>query len=216
MALAPRERIRDAERSRAAILVAAERLFADHGFDGTSLSDIGTAAGLSRGSPGYFFGSKDRLYAEVLASVFAARQDATRRAFEPVRAWCEGGPGIDGLRTALTQAATGYLTFLAGHPAFVALIMREELDRGGRLAGVSGTSTAMQEAFAAVRRAGARRGVRAFRVEQAVLLFVSLTFGPVSYRHTLLPAVGVDVSTPAGIRRHAKLAVEQMMRFLCG
>ena len=81
---------------------------------------------------------------------------------------------------------------------------------------VMAASTAMKEAFSAVRRAGASRGIRPFRVEDAVLLFVSLTFAPVSYRNTLLPALGADVATPAGIRRQTTLAVEQMMRFLCG
>jgi AcrR family transcriptional regulator len=215
-AAASREKIRDAERSRAAIMAAAERLFAERGFDGTSLSDIGAEAGLSRGSPGYFFGSKEQLYGDVLAAVFAARQEATRRAFEPVIAWCEGEQGVQGLRAALGRAASGYLSFLAEHPSFVALIMREELDDGGRLAQASGSSTAMQDAFSAVRRAGAKRGVRPFRVDHAVLLFVSLTFGPVSYRHTLLPALGVEVTSPAGIRRQARLAVEQMMFFVSG
>lgn len=215
-ALAPSEKLRDAERSRAAILAAAERLFARNGFEGASLSEIGAEAGLSRGAPSYFFGSKEQLYAEVLAAAFAARQEATGRAFEPVLAWCAGSDGADGLRGALTRAATGYLTYLAEHPSFVALIMREELDEGGRLLAASGSSTAMQDAFAAVRRAGARRGVRSFGVERAVLLFVSLTFAPVSYRHTLLTALGVEVESASGVRRQAKLAVEQMMHLLCG
>jgi AcrR family transcriptional regulator len=211
-----RERIRDAERSRTAILAAAEKLFAQHGFDGTSLSEIGAEAGLSRGSPSYFFGSKEQLYGEVLRGVFSARQQATKLAFEPVLEWSRVGAGPDALRSALTRAAGGYLTYLAEHPSFVALIMREELDGSGRLRRASGSSTAMQEAFSAVRRAGQRRGLRAFRVEEAVLLFVSLTFAPLSYRHTLLPAVGVEVDSVAGIRRQARLAADQMMHFLCG
>jgi hypothetical protein len=72
----------------------------------------------------------------------------------------------------------------------------------------------MEEGFAAVRRAGARRGVGQFRVEQAVLLFVSLTFAPLSYRHTLLPALGLEVTSAGGIRRQAKVASEQMMHLL--
>jgi len=215
VALAPRQKLRDAERSRAAILAAAERLFARRGFDGTSLSDIGAEAGLSRGAPSYFFGSKEQLYADVLAAAFASRQLATERAFEPVRAWAAGAERTPALRSALMRAATGYLTYLSEHPTFVALIMREELADAGRLRGASSASTAMQDAFLALRRAGARRGLRKFRVDEAVLLFVSLTFAPVSYRHTLLRGVGVEASSASGIRRQARLAVEQMMHFLC-
>jgi TetR/AcrR family transcriptional regulator len=216
VAVETREKIRDAERSRVAILAAAERLFAERGFDGASLGEIGAAAGLSRGSPSYFFGSKEQLHSEVLAAAFDGRQEATKRAFEPVVAWARDGDGVDELRAALVRAATGYMRYLAQNPSFVSLIMREELAEGGRLRGASTESTAIKDAFSAVRRAGASRGVRAFRVEEAVLLFVSLTFAPVSYRSTLLPALGLDATTPAGIRRQTRLAVGQMMHFLCG
>ena len=46
------ERIRNPERSRAAILDAAERLFAEQGYDAASLTQVGAAAGVSRGTPG--------------------------------------------------------------------------------------------------------------------------------------------------------------------
>jgi AcrR family transcriptional regulator len=205
------EKLRDAERSRKAIRDAAERLFAERGYDATSLGDIGAAVGLSRGSPSYFFGSKADLYTDVLRAAFAARQQATEDAFLPVREWCEGNAGTAALRVALMQATRGYIRFLLSHATFVSLVMREELEAGSRIGAVTGSSTAITDAFKAIRRVGARRGIRSFRVEEAVLLFVSLTFGAVSYRRTLLPAQGVDVQSEQGMRRQAKLAVEQMM-----
>jgi TetR/AcrR family transcriptional regulator len=72
----PEKRTRDAERSREAILDAAERLFSDRGFEGVSLQEIASDAGLSRGAPSYFFGSKDSLYEAVLERVFRERDDA--------------------------------------------------------------------------------------------------------------------------------------------
>jgi hypothetical protein len=106
------------------------------------------------------------------------------------------------------------MDFLHEHPAFVALIMREELDGGGRLKRASRSSTAMDDAFQALRRAGANRGVRAFRVPEAVLLFVSLTFSPFSYRHTLLQSVGLEVISERGRRRQAKLTAAQLMNLV--
>jgi TetR/AcrR family transcriptional regulator len=215
MPVAAPERIRDAERSREAILAAAETLFADHDYDQATLADIGTAAGLSRGTPTYFFGSKERLYAEVLERVFAARQRATEAAFEPVRAWCDGPGGTDALRTALTRAANGYVDFLLGRPTFVRLIMREELSRGARMPRVP-ASTAMLDAFGAVRRTARSRGLAPFRVEDAVLLFVALTFTPVSYGSTFMRAVGRDLTERAGRRQQVRLAVDQMMQLIGG
>jgi TetR/AcrR family transcriptional regulator len=214
MATRTAPKIRDAERSREAILAAAERLFAERGYEAASLQDIGAAAGLSRGTPSYFFGSKEQLYADVLRRAFSLRHEATRAAFQPVRAWCAGDAGTDALRAALGAAARGYMEFLAANPVFTALVVREELDKGRRIRALSGTSTAMEDAFTAVRRAGRRRGLRAFAVQDAVFLFVALTFTPFSQGHTFMPALGRDLSRPAERRRHVDMAVDQLMHLL--
>jgi hypothetical protein len=72
----------------------------------------------------------------------------------------------------------------------------------------------MDDAFQALRRAGANRGLRAFQVPEAVLLFVSLTFAPFSYRHTLLRSVGLEVISERGRRRQAKLTAAQLMNLV--
>jgi hypothetical protein len=107
------------------------------------------------------------------------------------------------------------MCYLAEHTSFVALIMREELDGGTRLNAASRSSTAMRDAFQAVRRAGRGRGLRRFRVDEAVVLFVALTFAPFSYRDTLLRATGVDVTSPGGRRKQSRLATDQLMHMLC-
>src|SRR5436853_6151075 len=208
------ERTRDAERSRAAILDAAEASFSEHGYDAASLNDIGAAAGLSRGTPSYFFGSKEQLYVAVLDRAFRARQEATEEAFAPVRAWAAGGEGLDALRAAFERAATEYIGFLVENPGFVQLVMREELAGGRRMAARTEASTAMQDAFKALRRGAGARGLRPFKVDDAVLLFVSLTFAPASYRHTLMRAVDRDLTRPAAVRRHVKLVVDQLMHLV--
>jgi TetR/AcrR family transcriptional regulator len=208
------ERTRDAERSRTAILEAAEASFSEHGYDAASLNDIGAAAGLSRGTPSYFFGSKERLYVEVLDRAFRARQEATEAAFAPVRAWTADDGDLDALRRALQRAAADYIRFLVEHPSFVRLVMREELAGGKRMAARTETSTAMRDAFRVLRRQAGRGGLRAFDVDDAVLLFVSLTFAPVSYRNTLMRAVDRDLTRPAVVRRQGKLVVDQLMHLL--
>ena len=214
MSARPAEKIRDAERSRETILDAAERLFAERGYEGASLNDIATEAGLSRGTPSYFFGSKEQLYLDVLDRVFRARQEATRAAFEPVHLWCAGDDGLEGLRAALGKAAEDYLRFLARRPSFVRLVMQEELSGGGRMKHRAEPSTAMQDAFGALRRQGRRRGVQNFKVGEAILVFVGLTFTPVSYQHTLMPAVDRDLARPAARRQQVELTVDQLMHLI--
>jgi TetR/AcrR family transcriptional regulator len=211
--LADRPRIRDADRSREAILAAAEILFAERGFEAVSLQEIGDAAGLSRGTPNYFFGSKQDLYVAVLERVFADREEATTRAFEPVRAWCESA-GAGSLRRPLTRAIESYMSFLLARPAFVRLIVREELRGGEGLRRAEREATAMHAALAAVRTIAGERSLRSFDVDDAVLVLVSLTFSPLSQRSTFMAALGRDLSDAAVRRRHISLVVEQMLELL--
>src|SRR5262249_62096095 len=60
--VAEEPRRRDAARSRQAILDAAERLFAEGGYDAVTLQAVGAAAGVSPGRPRDFFRSTGSLY----------------------------------------------------------------------------------------------------------------------------------------------------------
>jgi AcrR family transcriptional regulator len=196
------------------LLDAAEELFSARGYDGVSLSEIAAAAGLSRGTPNYFFGSKEQLYRSVLERVFADRQAATAAAIHPVVAWCERRGDVDGLRRALTAAMNGYVAFLRERPAFGRFIGWEELAGGDRLQEVNRGSTALSDAFSKVRSVARERGLRAFRVEDAVLVFVCLTFSPLTQRNTFLTTLGRDLDDAQVRRRHIKMAVDQMMYLL--
>ncbi len=209
---APATKVRDAERSQAAILNAAERLFAEHGFEETSLGDIGAAAGLSRGTPSYFFGSKERLYLAVLERVFAERQAASHASFEAVTAWAQEGTGS--LAAALRKAVEGYLAFLLERPEFVRLVQREDLSGGHRLRGVTRQSRAMSDAFQALAGVAPARGLRRFDVEDAVMLFVSLTFSALSHRQTFLAALDRDLEDPDIRRRHVAFVVDQLLHLV--
>lgn len=127
MAQAPSDRRqprRDAPRSRQAIVDAAERLFAEGGYEATTMGEIGAAAGLSAGTPAYFFQSKEELYRAVLGRAF-------RETTSLIRAWRFGETGFE---DAVTGAVGSYLDFLAAHPNFVRLVIRDALE-GGRFLG---------------------------------------------------------------------------------
>ena len=207
-------RTRDAGRSREALLAAGERLFAERGFDGASLAEVAAAAGLSRGAPNYFFGSKDELYVAVLERVFADREEATRRAFEPVLRWAgEEGGGVM-LEVALKEAVDGYLGFLLARPSFLKLLQREELAGAAGLRATPRDSRAIEEAFTALRGVSGARGLASFDVSDAVLVFVSLTFSPLTQRETFMASLGRDLEDPRARSRHAQLVVDQLLRLL--
>ncbi len=204
------EKRRDAERSREAILAAAEEQFAERGFDSVSLGQVAAAVGLSRGTPSYFFGSKERLYQAVLEQAFGDREEATREACRPLVTWASDG-GETSLREPMTKAVEGYIEFLLRHPSFLKLIQREELAGGSRLRSVPRESKAIEQAFEAVRLVAAARQLKPFSVADAVLVFVSLTFSPLTQRSTFMASLERDLSEPKTRRAHVRLTVDQLL-----
>jgi len=203
------ERIRDPERSRSAILDAAERLFAEQGFDATSLNQVGTAAGVSRGTPGYFFRSKAELYQAVLDRSFAEVRAAVRAGRERALASNEDH------ETILAGAVSDYFDFLAARPNFVRLIEREALN-GSRLPDGISHLSAGQEALAAM---GAELGLDdsvSGEAAQLLLSIISLCWFPMIHARTVAPAVGVRLDGSAEIERRKRHVIGLVLHGLRG
>ena len=124
--LSTRPRRRDATRSRQAILDAAERLFATRGYESTKMAEIASAAGLSVGTPAYFFRSKEELYRAVLGRAF----EETSRLLRAPRM------GEAAFEEVLEAGVNAYIDFLAERPNFVRLVVRECLEGGRYLQGL--------------------------------------------------------------------------------
>ena len=187
---------RDAARSRRQILDAAERLFARHGFEAASLAEIGEAAGLSRGTPSYFFGSKEELYQAVLERLYADRTAALQPVFAPLAQWAQGPNAPESLESVLSRSVDGYLRFLRDRPTYVDIIEREALAGGDRLRSLDNQSTVMEDAFGALRRRARARGLRNFDVAEIVMCLVALGYMPVAHRNTMLRRHGLEVVDP--------------------
>ena len=169
--------------SRAALLAAATELFAAHGFDGVSVSDIAEKAGVNRAMISYHFGGKRDLYAAILAATFQEIvADVERIAGSE-------GPAPEVLRAivaAIGDAATHR------HPHFCTMMLREVLTGGQHMA----TAVLAQPArvLAAVQRV-VERGVRegAFRPVDPLLTHLSLVgslvffFATSGFRQRVIP-----------------------------
>jgi TetR/AcrR family transcriptional regulator len=108
-------------RTRAEIVAAAERLFAERGFRDTCLGDIAAEVGIRRTSISYHFSSKQEVYTAVLQAVFAG--------------WAESLPSGGTAAHRLEAAMTGWIDFVAQRPTAARLILRESVNaKPGKIA----------------------------------------------------------------------------------
>ncbi len=102
-------------------LQAAERLFAAHGFAATGMRQIGGAAGVSIATLIYHFGSKEKLYGQVLARI---ADSITPYMPEPKR--------FDSDMEALAAMVERFLDWSLDHDAYAALLLRELMENPAR------------------------------------------------------------------------------------
>ena len=203
------DRERNPARTRAAILDAAEKLFAAKGFEATSLNEVGTAAGVSRGTPGYFFGSKGDLYQAVLDRSFAEVRQAVRAGRARAMASSQSPDAI------LAGAVSDYFDFLAARPNFIRLIEREALNGGPQLDEVSHLS-AGQEALAAISAELGLEDSPSGEAAQLLLSIIALCWFHLIHARTVAPAVGVTLERPDDLERRRRHIVGLVLQGLAG
>jgi TetR/AcrR family transcriptional regulator len=203
------DRERNATRSRTTILDAAERLFAEKGYDATSLSEVGRLAGVSRATPGYFFGSKSELYQAVLDRSFGEVREAVRAGRARALASNQSPEAI------LAGAVSDYFDFLAARTHFVRLIEREALNGGHLPEGVSHLS-AGQEALAAISAELGLDDAPSGEAAQLLLSIIALCWFPMIHARTVAPAVGVRLEQAAEIEQRRRHVVGLVLHGLRG
>jgi len=196
-----------AERTRAAILEAAERLFAERGFDATRLEDVAEQVGIRRASIVYHFRDKRVLYDAVLGGVFGDLLDRTEAAF--------AAPGP--LAERVEAAVAAWVDYVGTRPAFARILLREVADAGGGAANVQ----AQIEPFTAlVRRVLAASQddplLRDARVDPAHLAstIAGATVFFVAAMPALVPDRGFDPLAPDQLAAHRAQVLRITRRLL--
>jgi TetR/AcrR family transcriptional regulator len=115
------------------ILAAAEQAFAEHGIAGARTDQIVRAAGVNKALLYYYFGSKEKLYAAVLESLFTQQ----RARIEAARRPAPLPPRISSHQQELIAYVNGYFDFVIEHPNFPRLVQREVMRRGAHLSGIA-------------------------------------------------------------------------------
>ena len=185
---------RDGAQTREAILVEAERLFAERGFSGTSLEQIGHAAGLSRGTPGYFFGVKERLYDSVVERILERARLRLRPVYVLVR---EATPDDEDMLAVLVRA---HLDLLAEDPALVRLLQWESLGGQGKMLDeLAVHAPDLLDVLSSSAGAEAERDL--------LLSAVSLCWFPFAYADAITRTVDIDPRSPDFLDMHTESVV---------
>lgn len=102
-------RKRDAERTRAALLAAAQTLFSTRGFANTGVRDVAEFAGVNSSLVGRYFGSKHGLFRATLENVIDItplfQEDRRRMGVSIVKALCEAEDAPGPLAMMILSAA---------------------------------------------------------------------------------------------------------------
>lgn len=106
--------------ARSALLTAATRLFASQGYSATGVQQITDAANVNKAMLYYYFGSKEQLYAALIAEGITSIEGAVAQAMQP---------GLS-LEERLRAFLTHYLAQVAHHPELARIIYREIVGAG--------------------------------------------------------------------------------------
>ena len=196
-----------AQATRDAILRAATRVFAKHGFAGGRIEQISKAAKSHDRMIYYYFGSKEALFIAVLEAMYRRFNDA-----ESKIAFDAGRP---------VEALAAVIRFMWGYyqknPEFITLLNTENLHRGRHIAKSPRAreySSAAVSVLGEVLQSGARQ--KLFRADVAprdvYLMIASMGYFYLSNRFTLSAFLGEELEHPAALAHWESFLIDAVLR----
>jgi TetR/AcrR family transcriptional regulator len=186
------------------ILDEATQLFAERGYEGTSMADLAERVGLRKASLFHHFASKEVLYAAVLARLI-------ERVGQTVAAGTMAPGTFEERLDSIANAITGVL---CEQPYAARLLIREVMDWGpvarDQLADQILMVLSAAEAFV---RAGQEEGAFAnMDPRHVVITLVGVHFMPFAIGHIVKRFVGTDPADPAFMAPRGEAVREQVRR----
>jgi AcrR family transcriptional regulator len=110
------------------LLDAAEGLFCERGFKGTSIRDIAASAGCNIASVNYYFGSKEKLYEEVWRRHLIPMRDARIASINKVMSQTQARPKLEDLLRSFADTFVGSMVDTSRSSQLSKLMAREYID----------------------------------------------------------------------------------------
>lgn len=196
-----------AQATREAILRAATKVFAKHGFDGGRIEQISKAAKSFDRMIYYYFGSKEGLFIAVI-------EDTYRRFNEAEQALAlDINQPVQALRSVI-----GFVwLYYQKNPEFITLLNTENLYRGrhiGRSSKAREYSSPVIAITTTVLQAGAQQGVfrRDLSARDVYLMIASMAYFYLSNRYTLSSFLGENLEAPEALVHWEGFVVDAVLR----
>ena len=183
-------RTRNPARTRGNLLAAGIHLFSSRGFHGVAVDEIVAEAGCNKRMLYHYFGDKERLYVEVLQTVYARMEQVEMTPLPAAATTAEK----------ICEIMERHFTFLATNQEFVNLLMWENLNEGRLLARhphLLSKTPIIGKLHEILEEARQRGEISADGdTRHLVILMIGLCFIHFSNRYTLQQAIGLDLTSP--------------------
>jgi len=200
-------RAQAAQATREAILRAATKVFAKHGFAGGRIEQISKAAKSYDRMIYYYFGSKEALFVAVIEEMYRRFNEAEAKLVLDV--------------AKPVEALTAVIRFMYGYyhrnPEFITLLNTENLHRGKHIAKSDRAREFSSPAVAVlgqVLASGAQQ--KLFRTDLAArdvyLMIASMGYFYLSNRYTLSAFLGEEMDTPAALAHWEGFVIDAVLR----
>ncbi|WP_245944025.1 TetR/AcrR family transcriptional regulator [Acuticoccus kandeliae] len=202
--------MRDAERSRAAILAAATAEFTAHGFGGASVNEVAARAGINKRMIYHYYGNKEGLFLAVLEETYArirtAENELRLAHLEPPEA--------------VRRLVVFTFDYFVKNPEFLSLLNTENMHQARHLKRserIREMHSPLVGTLAELLKRGAETG--AFRTDvdpiQLYISIAALGFFYISNNPTLSTIFGRDLAAPEALdvrREHVATVIMDYLR----
>jgi TetR/AcrR family transcriptional regulator, upper aerobic nicotinate degradation pathway regulator len=200
----PRKEVAD---TRDRILDAAVKVFAQRGLGGGRIGVISRTARSNERMIYYYFGSKEKLFIEVLEKIYRDMWEA-ESALE-----LDMSDPVAALKAIVRFTMNHYLT----HPEMLALLNNENLHRGryvSKSKAMKDLSSPALDLMQRVYRRGVERGLfrRGIRPLHIYLSILALNYFYVSNRYTLSAFLGIDLMDDTQLTGWQSFVVDTVLR----
>ena len=199
---------RNPQKSKLAILTAAENEFAEKGFWGARVDEIAQSANINKRMIYAYFGDKEELYNQVLLNNYS-KMEEVELSLEKQNLY-----GIELVK----QIVSTYFDFLHSNPNFVNILMWENLNKGNSLKKFENTSIERETIQYFINAIEQGKQDNLFRKDvdskQVVLSMITTCFANFSNQYTLSKLFNTNLTDKDVLEKRKQHTIDMILSYL--